>query len=1663
MNINQRKKVAVITIIIMLCNLFLSGFAQDSAVIIENNIFYNNFFLDENNNADDLSNAPPKENPYNNEIEDNEEIALPNEQHEDPANEDETQDHDPNEDDHNEENNEDELTPANKEEPHELNLKNTPAYINFPDNNFSAFLAAKYGDGTGITKQQAANVTQLNVKGQNITDLQGIEHFTNLTKLDCSDNGLTILDVSKNTKLTELICGNNQINILNVTACSMEGCGRIPCPRLECPTLPLTYLDFSNNALATVNISRLTNLKYLNASNNKLTTLDTYRNPELTDLNVSDNQLIIQLTSDNPKLERLNISNNKITSSYLNNNPVLKYYNGSNNIIMSLGFVGNQELLYVDCRNNLIRMLNTANNPKLTELYCAQNNLSLLDISANVLLKKLDLTANKLTHLDITKNTDLEYLNISNNRLAINFDLSNNKKLTYLNVSDNYLESAARTAFINQAPVGTNVITTPQVETSFFHLHYHANGAPNAVIPSSVKVSTSKSDRMIMVTGNLDLLTRDGFAFIGWNTQSDGSGTNYRLVAPPFAYQSDWITLTNDTTLYATWAPMIHIKDLKLNANTLDIKVGENRVLTTAITPANATNQSITWTSSNNDVATVSSAGVVKGVGFGEATITATTADTGIGSLSAVCEVSVTNLNPVTGINPDNEDTVLRIIGETVRLRANVLPLNATDKTIIWASSNTNAVGFNDTNTHFRAKAPGVSLITGTTRCGNFVTEFYVTVKKPLINALTISASNNIAKSGDSIALNINAIPADYDENDSNFAWYLNGVLWNENNSVFQKDGTLLKVKDKAPAGIYNITIRSRGITKTGHEAIISASTAIEIYAVGSAEHKLLEANVTVNAAKISGQTVPIRITGTDVFENVKNNPASAAVRLYTDYGTNKAKELTAQSGGISAKLANNAQAIEIIAELNAKIGIIKNVKVVVAAGGKTVVLDGTVNITTQLKYPEINFSLSHALNAFYPGMLTNVIADSPDGTVKINSLTAVTPTAAGNPLSGTTVNSLRVPINGARAGNYQYNVDLSVEGYKAVSKNITTVQTLIRVVNEVPNITLSSQKIVFDTAPGTNRRVVLKFRSANQGRTLDDFGTITGIELWGAGNTVRFVDSGDGNLSLNGIRGEVSLGRFAQSGTSGTFNYHIRVYMQKNGMAGRNAISIPLQINWVDFSVTKPSLKADRSSIVLNTYHSGDIATVDLTPNVNGAEYTGWQVVKGSLPTGVSMESGTNRIRLFTNGQALKNGNNTVEINAVRNGVNVFGNNISIAFSVTDKDAAFSLISSGRIDIADPNSQMGVFVRLSNTSAKITAVELYNSDEFINGDLNPHLEIVEMTEKKPINGNMFHIRARDGNLSTGRAPHRVFVKIYLENHSILKSEITGRTALTITPIQSSAMVKMSNTAVSLNSHSPTAADNLRITLTSPVNSTIGAVTIAESTSNVRLGFADVESGFEINNTAKDVWSIGFKNGVAPANLRSSYNLVLEIWQEGTFRYDNNGNIIKNGNANPIVRRVRVNIRCASQKEGIMARVFSFLSDSPDSRAEDITNNLTAVEEIIVLAEVSEDMIIRHEHVFEMMDNAVISELSKPEALYEPMPEFIDEKAEAIESELKTENVVNNNEENMNHEIIIDNIESDFVNKIVRFFSNTKNTIINQIQILFKKILDFRQFFMIYI
>ena len=139
-------------------------------------------------------------------------------------------------------------------------------------------------------------------------------------------------------------------------------------------------------------------------------------------------------------------------------------------------------------------------------------------------------------------------------------------------------------------------------------------------------------------------------------------------------------TVTKKFTVKQAGIPNVDVTEVTLDKAELTLVEGQEAELKATVKPDNATDKTITWTSSDEAIATVAD-GKVKAVKAGTATITAKA-----GAKEATCKVTVTAAVPVESVKLDKESLDL-VEGDKATLTATVTPDNATDKTVIWISS----------------------------------------------------------------------------------------------------------------------------------------------------------------------------------------------------------------------------------------------------------------------------------------------------------------------------------------------------------------------------------------------------------------------------------------------------------------------------------------------------------------------------------------------------------------------------------------------------------------------------------------------------------------------------------------------------------------------------------------------------------------------------------------------------------------------------------------------------------------------------------------------------------------------------------------------------------------------------------------------------------------
>lgn len=180
--------------------------------------------------------------------------------------------------------------------------------------------------------------------------------------------------------------------------------------------------------------------------------------------------------------------------------------------------------------------------------------------------------------------------------------------------------------------------------------------------------SSNPSATVSFSSSNIEVATVDFYGkvtAVGTGTATITATTNY------------WTTATCQVTVNPTMASSI-----SLNQSTITLPIGSTQTLTATVLPANTSDKTVTWSSSDESIATVNANGLVTAVSQGLATITATTNDGS--NLSASCSVNVTQIS-ATSIRLDQAEVEMNK-GQSIKLTATVLPAGASQR-VTWSSS----------------------------------------------------------------------------------------------------------------------------------------------------------------------------------------------------------------------------------------------------------------------------------------------------------------------------------------------------------------------------------------------------------------------------------------------------------------------------------------------------------------------------------------------------------------------------------------------------------------------------------------------------------------------------------------------------------------------------------------------------------------------------------------------------------------------------------------------------------------------------------------------------------------------------------------------------------------------------------------------------------------
>ncbi|MCB0795951.1 MAG: hypothetical protein KDB88_14545, partial [Flavobacteriales bacterium] len=395
---------------------------------------------------------------------------------------------------------------------HGMHGQTTP----IPDAAFEQALVNDGIDSNGMTgdilNSDAQAVWYLDVDSSGITDLTGLEAFTNLITFSAKVNTITTADFSPHQYLWGVYLNENQ----------------------------LTSVDLSQNA----------DLHQLWLQFNQLTALD-----------ITNNLLLFEVLADN----------NQLTSIDLLNNDSLKVLRLSHNALGTLDLSANDSLRQLSIADNLLSSLSIGNLTDLRTLFCDDNDLTALDVSQNTELLVLHCSENPLGQLDLSNNLALETLGCSNtglSQLAVgHLDLAHlycdNNQITELDINrpslnqlichDNLLEELdlSATSIWRECLVYNNQLLTLNfqnglnafmISSGFGYFNSTGNPDLNCVVVDDVALAQS----------NFQVDPWTGFSLdcaVGIDAGNEPAGATFEVYPDPV---SDVLQVTTDGTTSQT-------------------------------------------------------------------------------------------------------------------------------------------------------------------------------------------------------------------------------------------------------------------------------------------------------------------------------------------------------------------------------------------------------------------------------------------------------------------------------------------------------------------------------------------------------------------------------------------------------------------------------------------------------------------------------------------------------------------------------------------------------------------------------------------------------------------------------------------------------------------------------------------------------------------------------------------------------------------------------------------------------------------------------------------------------------------------------------------------------------------------------------------------------
>ena len=276
-----------------------------------------------------------------------------------------------------------------------------------------------------------------------------------------------------------------------------------------------------------------------------------------------------------------------------------------------------------------------------------------------------------------------------------------------------------------------------------------------------------------------------------------------------------------------------------LDKTVVSVKKGKTVTLTPTVYPSTLTDKSVTWKSSDTNIATVSSDGKVKGVKYGQATITCTSVATG---LSTTCLVTVGSIIL--------DESVLTLEkGKTFTLEPTVYPSTLEDKSVTWKSSDTGIATVSSSG-----KVKGVKAGTATITCTSVTTGLSATCEVT-VSYVKLDKTTASVNTGKTLTLKATVYPSTLDDR---------SVTWKSSNTKIATVSTSGKVKG-VKAGTATITCTSNATGLSASCKVTVGSVSLDKTTLILQKGKTSTLTATVAPSTLADQSVTWKSSDTGI------------------------------------------------------------------------------------------------------------------------------------------------------------------------------------------------------------------------------------------------------------------------------------------------------------------------------------------------------------------------------------------------------------------------------------------------------------------------------------------------------------------------------------------------------------------------------------------------------------------------------------------------------------------------------------------------------------------------------------------------------------------------------------------------------------------------------